>query len=102
MLNTMKRQMAQQHRNHQTLMREIEGMRSEIRRPPVPAPSAIRPRILNFDTSGSLNNHSEPVIPTTTITTEGVTPQIQADTFQDPGEMFTNAGNLNSRNPYIW
>ena len=41
MLNTMNRQMVQQHRSHQTLMREIEGLRSEIRRPPVPAPSAL-------------------------------------------------------------
>ncbi|KAL4553980.1 hypothetical protein LXL04_039903 [Taraxacum kok-saghyz] len=99
MLNTIKRQMAQQHRSHQTLIREIEGMRNEIRRPPVPAPSTLRPRILNFDASGSLNNHSGPIIPTTTITTEGVTPQAQVDTFQDPGEMFTSAGNLNAGNP---
>src|SRR6187200_703934 len=34
MLNMMKRQMDMQHQRHQTLMKEIEGMRSEIRRPP--------------------------------------------------------------------
>ena len=99
MLNTMNRQMVQQHRSHQILMREKEGLRTEIRRPPVPAASALRPRILNFDTSGSLHNHSEPIIPTTTITTEGVTPQVQADTFQDPGEMFANTENHNAGNP---
>ena len=38
-------------------------------------------------------------IPTTTVTTEGITPQVQADNFQDLGGMFTNNGNHNAGNP---
>ena len=99
MLETMNRQMVQQHRSHQTLMREIEGLMTEIRMPHIPAPSALRPRILNFDNSGSQHDHRETVIPTTTVTTEGVTPQVQADNFQDSDGMFTNNANQNAGNP---
>ena len=69
------------------------------RRPPIPAPCALRPRILNFDNSGSQYDRRETTIPTTAVTTKGVTPQVQVDNFQDPGGMFTHNVNDNAGNP---
>ena len=97
MLDNMNRQMAQQQQSHQNLMREIEGIRSEIRRTSGSAHSVLRPRILNSDNSRSLTDRQETIIPaTTTVTTEGVTPRFQADTFQDPNGIFADPGNLNT------
>ena len=99
MLDNMNRKMAQRHQSHQTLMWEIEGIRSEIRRTSGSAPSVLRPRILNFDNSRSLTDRHETIIPaTTTVTTEGVTPRFQADTFQDPNGIFADPRNLNTGN----
>ena len=75
-------------------MREIEGLRTEICKPPIPAPSAVRPRILNFNNSGSQYDRRETAIPTTAVTL-----QVQANNFQDPSGMFTNNANHNAGNP---
>ena len=79
--------------------------RSEIRRSSGSDPSVLKPRILNFDNSRSLTDRQETVIPaTTTITTKGVTPHFQADSFQDPHSfqdpsgIFKDPGNLKTGN----
>ena len=79
--------------------------RSEIRRSSGSDPCVLKPRILNFDNSRSLTDRQKLVtLATTTVTTEGVTPHFQADSFQDPHSfqdpsvIFADPGNLKTGN----
>lgn len=68
-------QVTHQHEYNKTLLNEVERIRVEICKPHEEAPSILQPRILDFDSLGSLWNRQDTTAsPPTTTSTWGVIP----------------------------
>ena len=89
MVKMVKKKLNQQHENNKTFLKEMERIRAEIDKLRETTPSILQPRILNFNSVGSLGNHRDTATSTPDdASTLGATPNNQTPMMQGPNETF--------------